>query len=153
MHSDYTSRKQSSQDNRAISESALGALEDALAAPSPNRTIAWHQKVVEALDTFLAALHEQALADQDPDSLLPEIARQEPRFAPRIQRLKVEQDDIEASAASLRSQIGTDTDHTHIDVADIRDRLASITNRYRQHRAREADLVYEAVNVDLGIGD
>lgn len=153
MTDHYSERKRSAQGSRAASGDALAALEEALAAPSPNRVSEWHQRVVEALDIFIAAIDEQSASDQDPDSLLAEIARQEPRFASRIERLYQEQNDLRVSAASLRHQIMTDANHTDIDVSDIRDRLAVVAGRYRRHSARVADLVYEAVSVDLGVGD
>lgn len=153
MTDHYSERKRSAQGSRAASGDALATLEEALAAPSPNRVTAWHRQVVEALDVFIAAIDEQAASDQDPDSLLAEIGREEPRFAPRIERLHREQNDLRESAVSLREQITTDATHTDIDVSDIRDRLAALADRYRRHRAREADLVYEAVSVDLGVGD
>src|SRR5581483_9504079 len=39
------------------------------------------------------------------------------------------------------------------DPADIRDRLATVARRVRQPRSREADLIYEAVHINLGVGD
>jgi hypothetical protein len=35
----------------------------------------------------------------------------------------------------------------------MRDRVAELSRRLRHHRAQEADLIYEAVNLNLGIGE
>ena len=141
-----------SRTNRDASLDALRSVEDALAAPTPGREDQWLELVVHALGDLTTALGTQAGADADNASLLSEIAVDEPRLQPRIRRLRQEHDDLRAAASSIREQI-TPTAGVHIDTADIRDRLASIARRLRQHRAREADLIYEAVNINLGVGD
>jgi hypothetical protein len=141
-----------SRANRDASLAALRALEDAVAAPAPGREDRWLERVVSALDQLSAALGAQAGGDADTASLLSAIAGDEPRLKPRIDRLRQEHDDLRAATGSIRQQIAPTTG-LGIDTADIRDRLASIARRFRQHRAREADLIYEAVNVNLGVGD
>ena len=44
-------------------------------------------------------------------------------------------------------------DQDHLDTADLRDRVAELARRLRHHRAQEADLIYEAVNLNLGTGE
>ena len=154
--SDYRHASRTSRAGRAVSHDALAVLEHALAAPVPNRARDWRNGVVEALDVFVTALEDQARSDLGRESLLSEIAIDHPRLAPRIQRLHAEHRDLRDSAISLRHQIVQARDEgleREIDTADIRDRLAGMARRFRQHRAREADLVYEAINVDLGGGD
>ena len=56
--------------------------------------------------------------------------------------------DLTIAVASLREQIEPDPT-IEIDPADIRDRLSAVTTRFREHQAREADLVYEAIGRDL----
>ena len=55
--------------------------------------------------------------------------------------------DLHIALAALREQIEPDPDFA-VDPNDIRDRLATITRQFRQQRAREADLIYEATGVD-----
>lgn len=141
-----------SRADRNASLDAVLAVEDALAEPTPGREVDWLQRVHDALDALAGALDAQAGGDAKASSLLSEIADDEPRLRPRIQRLRQEHQDLRAAAASLRQQIDHHPD-AGVDVADIRDRLAALARRIRQHRAREADLVYEAVNINLGIGD
>ena len=141
-----------SRANRDASLDALRALEDALAAPAPGRQDRWLELVVDALDRLMGALDAQGGDDAETASLLSEIAVDEPRLKPRIDRLRQEHDDLRAAAASIRSQIAP-ADGVEVDPADIRDRLATVARRVRQHRAREADLIYEAVNINLGVGD
>ncbi len=141
-----------SQVNRQASNDALDALETALAAPGPGRELDWLNKVTAALDTFVAAIDHQSATSRSDEGLLSQIVTSEPRLAWQIDRLEKELDDIRASARSLRDQITPEPDAPLVDVADIRNRLTSIANRYQSHRAREADLVFEAIDVDLGDG-
>ncbi len=151
----YARSSEASRRGRTSAGDALAVLEDALAAPTPGRQLQWLKGVSAALDAFIARLDSQASSDLADDSLLAEIGRDHPRFQPHIERLHAEHRDLRSSATSLRSQIAAtaDTRDADVDTADIRDRLAAITRDYRRHRAHEADLVYEAVTVDLGGGD
>lgn len=147
---DYTSAAARSRADRSASNDALALLEGALAAPTPTRERAWRDEVVERLDAFIVALDEQAETDLGDTSLLNEIAADHPRLHSRVMQLHAEHRDLRDSASSLRGQI---TGHDGTDTADIRDRLAGLAHRFRRHRARESDLVYEAINLDLGAGD
>lgn len=131
---------------------ALHALEEALDAPTPRRERTWLHRVLAAVDVLSATLDAQAATDREAQSLLTEISRDDPRFAPRVDRLRAEQADLRIALTSLRDQLAPEAS-LPVDTADIRDRLASLARRLRAHRAREADLVYEAVNIDLGVGD
>ena len=148
-----------SRSGRQASHDTLTILEAALSAPTPNRQTEWRDEVVAALDAFIVAIDEQARADQADTSLLSEIANDQPRLRPRILRLHAEHRDRRDTASSLRAQIaGGAGAHSEdaaeaVDTADIRDRLAALALQYRRHRARETDLVYEAINLDLGAGD
>jgi len=139
---------QQSRETRDASLHALHVLEFALAAPAPRRERTWLHRVTTALDALAVALGRQIHAEDESLGLLSEIALCEPRYAAQIARLRQEQLDLSIAVASLREQIEPHPE-LPIDTADVRDRLASITRRYRQHRARESDLVYEALGFEL----
>jgi hypothetical protein len=141
-----------SRANRDASLEALRALEEAVSAPVPGREDRWLDMVVNALDQLTTALETQAGDDAGAASLLSEIAVDEPRLKPRIDRLREEHDDLRAAAASVRHHVAPPAESA-IDIAEVRDRLTSIAHRFRQHRAKEADLIFEAVNINLGAGD
>lgn len=153
--SQYTRATEESRSGRATSLDALDALERAMAAPAPSRELSWRSDVIDALDVFLTALVDQSESDLGPNSLLSEIGRDHPRLVPRIQRLHQEHTDLRNLASSLRGQIEATRGDTASDVdpSDVRERLADLARRYRRHRSREADLVYESVTIDLGVGD
>ena len=134
---------------RRIALQALHVLEYALSAPSPRRHRTWLHRVTTAVDALNRALNAQLHShDDDSVTLLAELALSEPGYALRVQRLRQELLDLTVAVASLREQIEPDP-AIDVDPSDIRDRLATITRRFRQHQAREADLVYEATGIEL----
>jgi hypothetical protein len=56
--------------------------------------------------------------------------------------------DLTIAVASLREQIEPDPG-SEVDPSGIRERLSTVTQRFRAHQAREADLVYEATGLGL----
>lgn len=136
--------------DRSASYIALSRLEAALEAPGTGRETAWLDTVVDALDSLIAALDEQARHNREPDSLLSQIAFDQPRFEYQINSLEDELDALAEMERSLRDQITAQLAEPQIDVADVRARLTDLDSRYRIHRARETDLIYEATNLDIG---
>ena len=139
------------RDARQASLHALHVLEFALSAPAPRRERTWLHRVMIALDALADALDRQIHAEDESLGLLSEIALCEPKYSTQIHRLWQEQVDLAIAVASLREQIEPNPE-LPIDTADVRDRLATIARRYRQHRARESDLIYEAVGLELDVG-
>lgn len=129
---------------RRIALHALHVLEYALTAPAPRRHRTWLHRVTIAVDALHEALKAQLHAADGPIRLLDEIALSDPGYLTRVQRLRQELFDLTIAVASLREQIEPDP-VIEINPADIRDRLAILTRQFRQHQAREADLVYDAI--------
>jgi hypothetical protein len=127
----------------------MHALEYALCAPAPRRHRTWLHRITVAVDALRAALDAQLHTQDDGSTgLLAAVALSEPDDAVRIQRLQQELLDLKVAAASLREQIEPDPAMS-IDPGDIRDRLATLAHGFRQHQAREADLIYEATGIEL----
>jgi hypothetical protein len=130
-----------SDDDRTLV--AMHALESALAAAAPRREVSWRHAVLEALDILHdATAAEEANADQ-PDSLLSDIARTQPRLRTAVRGLRLQyrqlRDAIDAMRDELRSQDELASDH-----ADIRERLGWLLTALRHQQARDSDLIYEA---------
>lgn len=147
----YQEKATRSREGRVASDDALAALEDALASGSPGRESAWLDRVLEALAVLARSLDQQMFSDQTDHSLLEEIRRDHPRFAGRIDHLHQEQEAMRTEVDMLHAELNAR--ERAVNVASVRNRLAELGRRYRHHRARAADLVLEAVNVDLGVGD
>ena len=138
-------------DVRADRRTALHALqvvEYALVAPAPRRQRTWLHRVAVAVDALHVALRAQLPAVDGPIRLLDEIALSQPDYLARIEQVQQELLDLTIAVAFLREQIEPDPT-IEIDPADIRQRLAAVASRFREHQAREADLVYEATGREL----
>lgn len=133
---------------RRIALHALHVLEYALTAPAPRRHRTWLHRVTIAVDALHTALRVQLHAGDQPICLLDEIALSNPSYLEPIQRLRQELLDLTIAVASLREQIEPDP-VIEINPDEIRERLATLTRQFRQHQAREADLVYEATGLDI----
>jgi hypothetical protein len=127
---------------------ALHVLEYALAAPTPRRQRTWLHRVTVAVEALHTALRAQLPKADDPIRLLDEIALCHPSYLPQIEQLQQELLDLTIAVASLREQIEPDPT-IQINPTDIRDRLSTLTKQFREHQAREADLVYEAIEHEL----
>ena len=136
------------REERQAALHALHVLEYALAAPTPRRQRTWLHRVTVAVEALHTALHAQLPKADDPIRLLDEIALCHPGYLPQIQQLQQELLDLTIAVASLREQIEPDP-IIQINPTDIRERLSTLTKRFREHQAREADLVYEAIGQEL----
>jgi hypothetical protein len=130
---------------------ALHVVEYALAAPAPRRQRTWLHRVTVAVDALHAALVAQIPQGDGSIRLLDEIALCEPGYLPQVQQLRQELLNLAIAVASLREQIEPDPT-IEINPTDIRDRLSVVTRRFRVHQAREADLVCEAIGLELDDG-
>lgn len=133
---------------RGASLHALQVLEYALSAPAPRRHRTWVHRVSTALDALKDALDRQMQAETESFGLLSEIALSEPSFAPAIRQLRDDLLEVAVAVASLREKIESYPEFT-CDPAEVRDRLAAVTRHFREHLARESDLVYDATGIDL----
>ncbi len=147
----YTHSAAASRHDRDTSRDALHELENALSSPAPGRQRRWLADVAAGIGHLIDVLGTQAGTDADSASLLSDIGADHPRLHRRIEQLRADHRDIVAELRTIRDALGDEP--VEVDVAALRDQLADIARRYRRHRSQEADLVYEAVNVDLGVGD
>lgn len=137
---------------------AIHRLEACLGQAAPGRELKWQQEVNSALDLLLAAMKESRDCVERDDGLIEEIKLEKPFLLNRIENLRAEFDGLFNQAAALQDQIkvGNDDDVSasqQIGFADLRQRMSWLLSALRHHQAKEADLVYEAFNVDIGVGD
>jgi hypothetical protein len=122
---------------------AMHDLEAALAAAAPAREGRWRENVLGALTVLGDATEEEAQNATRPDSLLSDIAFNQPRLRNRVRRLRTQYRQLQDSIESLQREFG-ESDEAGVDFADIRQRLAWLLTGLRHQRARESDLIYEA---------
>jgi chromosome segregation ATPase len=121
---------------------AIHQLEEALSAAAPRREDDWRRDVLRALDVLEQAATEEERNAALPESLLSDIARTQPRLRTRVRGLRVQYRQLRDAIAAVRHEL--EEPDAHVDVADVRQRLAWLLGAFRHQRARESDLIYEA---------
>ena len=101
-----------------------------------------------AVDALGQALKTQLHAGDETIGLLDEIVLSEPSYADAVEHNRRELIDLSIALASLREQLEADPELC-VHPGDVRDRLATLTRRFRQHRANEADLIYKTTGIDV----
>jgi hypothetical protein len=135
---------------RAHMLSAMRALEVALAKPVSSREIDWASLVLEELGALEAAMLRQLPELEGEDNTLAALARDQPRLLPRIQQLRQQYGDLVRQVSSLRDQFTADGAPQG---EETRQRLAWILTALKHFQAKETDLMYEALHVDIGTAD
>lgn len=111
---------------------------------------AWLTEVTTDLAALEVAMVEERRELDRPDALLSMIAAEHPRrFSARVRNLREQYDDIIRQVASLRDQLARVQD-TPPDAGDLRQRASWIIHALHHCRARQTDLVYESIAMDLG---
>jgi hypothetical protein len=141
-----------SRGDRARSLDAMQLLDSMVGRAAPGRDRAWQADVVGALRQLESALRQQQESYEDPTSLLAEIAHQHPRLRTWVRQLHRQWSELSRATESLREQL-EQPDDLAWNYADVREHLRGLLTTMHHHRAREADLVFEALSTDLGDGD
>jgi hypothetical protein len=118
-------------------------LESALGAAAPGRESSWRAAVLAALIVLDEATNDEYVNAANPDSLLSDIKRTQPRLRTRVRGLRTQYEHLRQTIASMRLELAKPDDDDN-DYADIRQRLAWLLTALRHQRARESDLIYEA---------
>ena len=121
---------------------AIHVLEAALSSAAPGREGAWRDDVIGALRELDEATEEEELNAAEPDSLLSDIARTQPRLRNRVRGLRAQYRQVRGTIDMLQAELAGGV--AHLDATDVRQRLAWLLGALRHQRARESDLLYEA---------
>ena len=130
--------------------SAMRALEDALAKPASYRETEWASRVVEELTALEEAMLRQMAELEGEDNTLAALARDQPRLLPRIQQLRQQYGDLVCQVSALRAQL---TAEGSPKTEETRQRLTWILTALKHFQAKETDLMFEALQVDIGAAD
>jgi hypothetical protein len=135
---------------------AMHSLEAALGAAAPGRESSWRAAVLATLVVLDEMTDDEFANSTNPDSLLSDIKRTQPRLRTRVRGLRTHYAHLRQTITSIRAELAKpDDDGT--DFADVRQRLAWLLTALRHQRARESDLIYEAYydafNTELGVDD
>lgn len=142
----FTDVQRSGLDARRIDQdrtlTAIHQLEAALSSASPGREPAWRTVVADALAGLEQAAAEEQRNAAQPDSLLSDIARTQPRLRNRVRGLRATYQQLRDTIAALSDEMAQSQEGPDVD--DLRRRLAWLLTAVRHQRARESDLIYEA---------
>ncbi len=147
------SAMRSSRDDRARMLRAMSALESALAAGAVSRQVAWQRRVMAALRVLEDAMESQTKELDSGQGVLAMILEQAPRFERPVLQLRDHYADLVRQIQTLRKQFGSTDDRDAQNVAEIRQRLSWLLTAIRHFQARESDLLQDAFQVDIGVGD
>ncbi len=132
--------------NRDALLEAMHRLDLAWMAPQCGRRQPWRQLLEERLQEVVRLLEEHARQIEAPEGLMNQIAQQEPRLLDRIELLRREHRELVQQARQLQQQLAEDPQQ-------LRERIGHFLRALRNHNARENDLIYEALETDIGVGD
>lgn len=136
------------QADRDRTLAAVRLLEAALARPAGGEH--WVARLRSSLEALADAMTEEQRDLERPDSLLAMISAERPRrFGPRVRGIRDQYTDISRQLEFFRREL-EDDELTLSHIGDLRHRAAWIVRALSNCRDRQADLVYEAVGLDLG---
>jgi hypothetical protein len=140
---------------RADLHEYMHQLEDAVAKPAPGRNVLWAKEVHSTLVDLAAAFERHIAITEGPDGLFEDITLTAPRLASGVAKLADEHRDIRAALAAAIDAVRerSDAAPAHGQEADSREAVLDVINLLMRHRQLGADLIYEAYQVDVGVGD
>jgi hypothetical protein len=140
-----------SRGDRDRAMEAMRTLEAAAGQAGPGRDQAWRQAVIAGLGLLLDALTEQQASYQDPTSLMAQIAQDEPRLRTWVRQLQHRWGELAATTRTLIEGLQAAETEDTPSVADVREQLRWLINAIHHHRAREADLIFDALGTDIAV--
>ncbi len=128
---------------------AVGALEQALAAPAPARNDARSQRTRRALAKVVGFLQDHCESAEKPGGLLAEAQRKvgQSRVVTQTRR---DHQHLSRDAVTLLAAIDENRRGKSLTYREVSKRADALAASLRRHQAREADLILEAFQRDLG---
>lgn len=136
---------------RAELRESLVALEQALAAPAAGCEERWASRVHRVLLAFADDFAEHIVVTEGPEGLHQAISSAEPRLTHAVTLLVGDHQRFSADLAELVAISVPPLTATEVTV--IRDLGTHLVADVSKHRQRGADLIYEAYETDIGVGD
>lgn len=131
---------------------ALEALERALASPARGREQAWRQRVRSDLAKVNERLRAHCESAEAPEGILSQLEMTVGRSYEITEARRQHRRMLEY-ASDLLAALSEHEGGSSPTAAEVRERAAQLTSALRRHRALEADLIYEAFDLDIGVGD
>lgn len=148
-----TDRSYGARENRARMLLAIQDLEQALAAASFDREGVWAQRLIDSLGSLQTALRETGESADSEDSMLGVLVSDFPRLQGRADRLRKDYDALQKQVEKICLDLLVDSPASPRDVEQTREQLAHLLARLRYVQSIETELLFEAYQVDVGVGD
>ena len=133
---------------RADLRDALCSVEDALAAPAGDRSMAWGERVRATVCRLAADFAEHVDLTEGPGGLHAMILEGDVRLTNAVSALTADHGAVLAEIAALLD--ATQPPVVPNQVEEVREAGLRLLGHMMRHRQRGADLVYEAYDTDLG---
>ena len=147
---DKSERVERARGRRQALRSAMMALEATSAAPIAKD--GWLEDLEKALDHLTTAFDEHVEMVEGDNGLLEEIKELAPQLQSEMDQMHTEHREIHTLLDSLKTTV-KDISATPDASGAIRHRVRNLLSSLAEHRQRGADLVYDAYNVDISVGD
>jgi hypothetical protein len=147
----YSAELDAVRQRRAELRESLDALEQALASPAVGRPLIWGERVRTVLVEVADDVREHVEGTERPDGLHQAILAGDLRLANAVDALTQEHTQLTAELIELIAM--TEPPVTAEDVPEVRERATRMLGHLIRHRQRGADLIFEAYDTDIGVGD
>lgn len=141
----------SSRSDRSRSLDAIHYLEKIASSPGTGRLDEWRTELSDALGRLASQFRNQYATSAGEDSLLGSVVAEAPHLASRVETLRNRQLRLLERIEGLSGYLADSS--RPVDVAGLRGEVRDLVNEAQALRTEESDLVYEALYVDLGVGD
>ena len=128
---------------------AMHALEAASATAGPGREQEWRDALTIALEHLAGAIAEQQASYADPESLMAQLAQDDPRLRTWVRQLHHRWSGLASATRDLAVDLRAANAAGSRSIDDIREQVRWLSAALQHHRAREADLIFEALGVDI----
>lgn len=131
---------------------ALHTLEESLASPAPGRETAWKQEARRDLANVIGLLQAHCASAEQEGGLLAEVELQLGRTY-ALTEARLEHERLLRDAVTLLGALDQYQHEETLSHHEVRRRAWDLARALRSHQAREADLLVEALQRDVGVVD
>jgi len=128
----------------------MHALEAAVAMAGPGREQDWRRSVLAALEELTTAVAEQHDTYARRDSLMAQLAQDDPRLRTWVRQLHHRWASLAATTQDLADDLRETQSSGSRSIDDVREQVRRISAALQHHRGREADLIFAALGVEIG---
>jgi small-conductance mechanosensitive channel len=105
--------------------------------------------VTAALMALQDAIADQKASYETPASLMAQIAQDDPRLRSLIRQLHHRWNDLATTTQGLAEALEVGDIEDAATIADIREQVRWLMTALHHHRAREADLIFEGLRINI----